>query len=94
VTPQEVQSCYEELMAQVFVELHRGHIILLFSRGATDGAEGMEYYNEVPIPADVRANAANVQIAPNLLIVRLRRYPAAIRPLVAPLRRLFRLTSS
>ena len=80
--------------SQVFVELHRGQVILLLSRSEADGAEALEYYNEVPIPADVRANEATVQITPNLLLVRLRKYPAVIRPLVAPLRRLFRITPS
>lgn len=80
--------------SQVFVELHRGQVILLLSRSAMDGAEGLEYYNEVPIPADVRANEAYVQITPNLLIVRLRKYPALVRGFITPLRRLFRLTPS
>lgn len=80
--------------SEVFVDLHRGHVILLLSRASSGEAELREYYNEVPIPADVRANKAQVQITSNMLIVRLQKYPAVVRPLIAPMRRLFRLMPS
>ncbi len=78
--------------SEIFVELHRGQVIILFSRPAKETTDTVEYYCEVPIPTDTRADEANVEITPDLLVVRLHKYPVAIRRLIAPVRRWLRGT--